>query len=194
MHAPKVDYEQTYGTLFSPLWAYTLAAYVPDTWDIEIYDCIVSEKEDISYSPLFAFSGINQDFDSIIRTRDHLKAKYPDSVFIIGVPITWAFEQEGKLHLFNEFDHIFVLDGEETLPAFLSKFEHRSISDDDTAEKIIRAQRFELRNSKSIHMGLMRKNLSNYYGAVVEVSRGCPFLCEFCDIRVLPGNNRANNK
>jgi len=29
---------------------------------------------------------------------------------------------------------------------------------------------------------------------VLEVSRGCPFLCEFCDIRVLPDNNRSHNK
>ena len=29
---------------------------------------------------------------------------------------------------------------------------------------------------------------------MIEVSRGCPFFCEFCDIRVLPDNNRANNK
>ena len=28
----------------------------------------------------------------------------------------------------------------------------------------------------------------------MEVSRGCPFLCEFCDIRVLPDNNRAHVK
>ena len=28
----------------------------------------------------------------------------------------------------------------------------------------------------------------------MEVSRGCPFLCEFCDIRILKDNNRSHNK
>ena len=48
--------------------------------------------------------------------------------------------------------------------------------------------------SRIVNFDLYRKASSNYYGAVVEGSRGCPFLCEFCDIRVMPGNNRANNK
>ena len=29
---------------------------------------------------------------------------------------------------------------------------------------------------------------------MVEVARGCPFLCEFCDIRVLPQNNETHSK
>ncbi|MBV9409412.1 MAG: radical SAM protein, partial [Candidatus Eremiobacteraeota bacterium] len=36
--------------------------------------------------------------------------------------------------------------------------------------------------------------IHRYYGAVLEVSRGCPFLCEFCDIRILPDNNRSHVK
>jgi hypothetical protein len=45
-----------------------------------------------------------------------------------------------------------------------------------------------------MHRPLLEQTISRYYGAVVEVSRGCPFLCEFCDIRVLPDNNRAHVK
>ena len=40
----------------------------------------------------------------------------------------------------------------------------------------------------------MSRYVNHYYGAVVEVSRGCPFLCEFCDIRILPDNNRSHCK
>jgi radical SAM superfamily enzyme YgiQ (UPF0313 family) len=41
---------------------------------------------------------------------------------------------------------------------------------------------------------MLDQSISRYYGAVLEVSRGCPFLCEFCDIRILPDNNRAHNR
>jgi Fe-S oxidoreductase len=40
----------------------------------------------------------------------------------------------------------------------------------------------------------LSKYIDHYYGAVVEVSRGCPFLCEFCDIRILPDNNKSHCK
>ena len=61
-------------------------------------------------------------------------------------------------------------------------------------EKVIRAERFPVGQARQIRFDLYRDQAAHYYGAVIEVSRGCPFLCEFCDIRVLPGNNRSNNK
>lgn len=191
VHAPLIRYDQNYGTLFIPMWAYTLAAFVPDPWHKEIVDTIVDDIDDVDQSDVFAFSGINQDLDSILDAHRHLKRKYPQATFIIGGPITWSFEQERKLSLLNEFDHLFILDGEQTLPAFLTQFAQRR-----TAElpKIIRAQRFPLSQARPIDFALFEDKADAYYGAVVEVSRGCPFLCEFCDIRVLPSNNKSNNK
>ena len=191
VHSPIIHYDQNYGTLFSPMWAYTLAAYVPDDWDIEVVDCIVHDQNSIGSSDVFAFSGINQDFDSIRITHDLLKGKYPDATYILGGPITWSMEQEGKFDLLNYFDYLFILDGEQTLPDFLDRF---AADRDSLTEKIIRAERFPVGQARQIRFDLYRDQAAQYYGAVIEVSRGCPFLCEFCDIRVLPGNNRANNK
>jgi radical SAM superfamily enzyme YgiQ (UPF0313 family) len=191
VHSPIIHYDQNYGTLFSPMWAYTLAAYVPDDWDIEVVDCIVHDQNSIGSSDVFAFSGINQDFDSIRITHDLLKGKYPDATYILGGPITWSMEQEGKFDLLNYFDYLFILDGEQTLPDFLDRF---AADRDSLTEKVIRAERFPVGQARQIRFDLYRDQAAQYYGAVIEVSRGCPFLCEFCDIRVLPGNNRANNK
>ena len=189
VHAPEFRYDQNYGTLFSPLWAYTLAAHVQKSWDVEICDSNVMDLDSVGPATVFAFSGINQDLDSIRAAHDELRARYPDATFIVGGPITWSFEQENKLDLLLFFDHVFILDGENSLPEFLGGFEAGK-----KADKIIRAERFPMDQSRPIRFDLMRANSAHYYGAVVEVSRGCPFLCEFCDIRVLPGNNRANNR
>ena len=190
VHSPEMRYEQNYGTLFSPVWAYTLASYLPDGWQPTVYDCVVEPIASIEPANVFAFSGINQDLDSIIGAMRELRACFPASTYIAGGPLTWSFEQEGKLDLLVPFDHIFILDGEETLPRFLRAF-GRS---DEPQPKVIRAQRFPLERSRAISFELLRPKAGNYYGAILEVSRGCPFLCEFCDIRVLPGNNRANNR
>ncbi len=191
VHAPVIEYDQNYGTLFSPLWAYTLAAHIPAHWQIEIVDCIVRDPDGIGPADIFAFSGINQDIDSVRAVHDKLRARHPGATFIVGGPMTWSLEQEGKLDLLDRFDHIFVLDGEKTLPEFLAHHEAGAVGG---VGKVIRADRFPMDKALPIRFDLYRANIKHYYGAVVEVSRGCPFLCEFCDIRVLPGNNRSNNK
>ena len=173
------------------MWAFTLAAHVPDSWEAVIVDSIFESTAGIGPSDVFAFSGINQDVDCIRRVHDELKDRYPEATFIVGGPITWSLEQERKLDILEYFDFIFVLDGEETLPRFLIDLDSGNI---DPLLKIIRTDRFSLTKARKIRFDLYRPKADHYYGALVEVSRGCPFLCEFCDIRVLPGNNQSHTK
>ncbi len=191
VNAPADFYDQNYGTRFIPLWAYTLAAYVTDHWDIEIVDCKIEDPDLTGPADIFVFSGINQDIDSIRGVHDRLKEKYPGATFVLGGPVTWSLEKEGKLDFLAYFDHLFVLDGERTLPEFLAAFERGAHKD---LPQIIHAERFPVEHARKIRFDLLYPKAHFYYGAVIEVSRGCPFLCEFCDIRVLPGNNRSNNK
>lgn len=191
VHAPEDYYDQNYGTQFAPLWAFYLAAYVPDNWNVEVLDCRLEKIADCQKADVFAFSGINQDYNSMSKARAYLKNKYPDSTFIIGGPITWSFKQEKKIESLLDFDHVFILDGEEALPKFLTDYEdgaHLKL------EKIIESQRYPFNQAKQIRFDLVKGKASRYYGAIVEASRGCPFLCEFCDIRVLPSNNQTNVK
>jgi radical SAM superfamily enzyme YgiQ (UPF0313 family) len=189
IHVSEDDYRQNYGTQFIPLWAYCLAAHVPAPWHVSIVDTRNQDPLACGPADVFAFSGINQDVYAIKRLWSELQGRYPAATFILGGPITWSFEQQGKLAELEYFDHIFILDGEETLAPFLDAFLQGA-----AAPKIIRAERFPLDRSRPLPFDLLRGSVDSYYGGVIEVSRGCPFLCEFCDIRVLPGNNRANNK
>jgi Radical SAM superfamily/Domain of unknown function (DUF4070) len=190
VHAPLLQQDQSDGALFGPLWAYTLSAHVPASWKASIVDCLRQDSSTIGPAQVFAFSGTNQDIDSIRTVHAELKAKYPAATFILGGPITWSLQNEGKLELVDFFDRIFVLDGEETLPAFLHHFEAGTLA---ALPKVVRGDRFPLARAEPIRFDLYRAASASYYGATIEVSRGCPFLCEFCDVRVLPGNNESNN-
>ncbi len=190
IHAPEIYYEQSFGVRFAPIWAYTLASTLDSHWEISIHDLTVENVSRVPEAQVFAFSGINQDLHSIKRAYAHLKARYPEGVFVLGGPITWSFEKNGKLGELDCFDHLFISDGEETFNAFL-----RKLSSGNVEEKIIRAtQRFSLQKARKLRFDLLKQKASDYYGGVLEVSRGCPFLCEFCDIRVLPQNNESHVK
>jgi hypothetical protein len=191
VHAPHLQEDLSDGALLGPLWAYTLSAYVPASWKVSIVDCLRQDSSTIGHAEVFAFSATNQDLDSIRTLHGKLKAKYPAATFIVGGPITWSLQHEGKLELVDFFDRIFVLDGEETLPIFLRHFEAGTLA---ALPKVMRGERFSLARAEPIRFDLIRAASTNYYGASIEVSRGCPFLCEFCDVRVLPGNDESNNK
>ena len=190
VHSPENFYDQNYGTLFVPLWAYYLASFLPDGWEAEIVDCRLDDPASSSAADVFAFSGINQDLNAINRSLEILRKAHPAATFILGGPMTWSFEQEGKLHLLEHFDHVFILDGERTLGEFLTQLERGEA----VREKVIRSPRFPVAEARKIRFDLLDPHAERYYGAVIEASRGCPFLCEFCDIRILPGNNQTHTK
>jgi len=191
VYAPQIYYEQIYGARFVPLWAYTLASHVPESWDIAIHDCTFVDPASIPEADLFVFSGINQDLRRISTTFALLKRRFPKALYLLGGPITWSYEQKGRLEELPVFDHLFILDGEDSLPAFLRRLE---AGGGEPEPRILRAPRFDLAKARRLRFDLLAPHVSRYYGGVVEVSRGCPFLCEFCDIRVLPDNNETHAK
>jgi hypothetical protein len=109
---------------------------------------------------------------------------------MIGGPICWSFNQVRDLHKLEGFDHIYIGDGEEAIASLLD-----DIRLGRQVERVIENKaRFEINKARPMYRPLMDETIYRYYGAVLEVSRGCPFLCEFCDIRILPNNNRPHNK
>ncbi|HVS21872.1 MAG TPA: radical SAM protein [Pyrinomonadaceae bacterium] len=182
---------QQYGAMFMPVWAYTLAAYVeePAAYDLRLFDMRFDDVDDVPAADLFVFSGVNQDYETIVATQARLREHYRDSTFIVGGPIAWSMNQAGEISNLEMFDHVFIGDGEEAFPKFLKAF-----SVEKALPKIIETKtRFDVTKARGFYRPFLDATFSRYYGGVLEVSRGCPFLCEFCDIRVLPDNNRAHN-
>ena len=193
VHSPDAFLAETqqYGAMFMPVWAYTLAAYVEEheRYVLRLLDMRFDKADRVSRADLFIFSGINQDYETIVSVHAQLRRLHPDSTFVIGGPITWSLKQAGEDAKLAMFDHIFIGDGEEMFPGFLRSFEKH-----EKLPKVIETrERFDVRKVRPFYRPFLNETYSRYYGGVLEVSRGCPFLCEFCDIRVLPDNNRAHN-
>jgi radical SAM superfamily enzyme YgiQ (UPF0313 family) len=45
------------------------------------------------------------------------------------------------------------------------------------------SEKFDISKARLPDQKLLDKTIDSYYGGIIEVARGCPFLCEFCDIR-----------
>jgi len=194
VHAPDPVYADTqnYGAKFMPVWAYTLGAHVPDDgrFQLELHDCRFQRESAIVEADVFLFSGINQDGANMQRVRAKLKDRFPESLSMIGGPICWSFDQAGSMDQLDGFDHVFIGDGEEEIAEILA-----TIHESGSLDRILRAKRrFPIADARPFYRPMLDHTIDRYYGAVLEVSRGCPFLCEFCDIRILPDNNRPHNK
>jgi radical SAM superfamily enzyme YgiQ (UPF0313 family) len=194
VHAPDPTYAstQTYGAQFPPLWAYTLAAHIPSDgrFSMRLIDSRFDPMESIEEADVYLYSGINQDCGILTEILASLRRRFPAATHVIGGPITTSFDAAGELHRLDGFDYICIGDGE-VLAAPLLEALYRQ----QPLPRIIRAMhRFDLMSTRMFNAEFANDTLQRYYGGVVEVSRGCPFLCEFCDIRTLPDNNRAHLK
>jgi radical SAM superfamily enzyme YgiQ (UPF0313 family) len=193
IHSPDAFLAETqqYGAMFMPVWAYTLAAYVehPEQYDMKLFDMRFDQVAAIPEADLFVFSGVNQDYETIVETHRRIREQHPESVFILGGPIAWSLNEAGEIWKLDMFDHVFIGDGEEAFPGFLSIFQQPG----KLPKVLITEQRFDVAKARGFYRPFLDATYRRYYGAVLEVSRGCPFLCEFCDIRILPDNNRPHN-
>ena len=88
VHAPDAHLAETqqYGALFMPVWAYTLAAYINEAerYELQLCDLRFDKIEDVADTDLFAFSGINQDYDAIVAAAAQLRQRFPHATCIIG--------------------------------------------------------------------------------------------------------------
>ncbi len=182
---------QNYGLQFAPVWAFVLSTYIKDNgYDAILYDLNVHDTDIVEGADAYFLSGINQDLFSLDEVAAFLKKKYPSSPLYIGGPIAWSFDQAGELDRLAVFDHICIGDGELLVGQILD-----ALKNGEKLPRVIKeTNRFDLSKSRPMDESLIRASYKNYYGAVIEVSRGCPFLCEFCDIRVLQDNNTSHNR
>ncbi len=190
---PETEKTQMFGVRYMPVWAYTLAAHLRSIPEIEIilHDTRLLGDQPLPQADCYFYSALNQDVPANIKLLRQLRVRYPEALHAIGGPATGSLKMAGRLSELDAFDGIFLGEGEEHSLAFIQQL--RSYSGRKPM-LYTPPQRFDLSHSLPMDFKLLSQSAGDYYGGVVEVSRGCPFLCEFCDIRTLPDNNKAHNK
>lgn len=162
--------------LLPPLGLVTVAAMLPQSWEFKLVDRNVRDvtDEEWEWAEIVMISAMivqKADFAEQIR-----RAKRHGKPVVVGGPYPTALPHEAA-----EADYLVLDEGEITIPMFLAALERgekggtfRSGGEkpDVTSTPI---PRFDL------------LDLDAYTEMSVQFSRGCPFMCEFCDIIVLYG-------
>ncbi len=159
-----------YKTLMPPLGLLTVAALLPDSWEVRLLDMNIGPLtgEDVASADMVFVSAMivqKESFEKVVR----LCNEYGTPVAAGGPYPTSSHEK------ISGVDHFILNEGEVTLPQFLRDLEEGSpkrVYLDESKPDITKTPppRFDL------------IDINAYESMAIQTSRGCPFNCEFCDI------------
>jgi len=161
-----------------PLGLATVAALFPDSWEFKLVDCNirpVSDEEWAWADIVFCSAMVVQKrglFDQIAAAKQHAKLVAVGGPYATSVPED--MHQAGA-------DFLVLDEGEITVPLFLEALEQGDTSGVFRAD----GEKPDVTQTPIPRFDLYDFNA--YDSMSVQYSRGCPFLCEFCDIITLYG-------
>lgn len=164
--------------LLPPLGLVTVAALLPQAWEMKLVDRNVREvtEEEWNWAQLVVISGMIVQKADMAAQIAHAKTR--GLPVAVGGPFASSTPDAPELEL---ADFKILDEGEITLPLFveaISRGEGRGTFSANGEKPDVTATpvpRFDL------------LDLTAYDSMSVQFSRGCPFQCEFCDIIVLYG-------
>lgn len=163
--------------LMPPLGLITIAALTPPGYDFRLVDlnCRELSDDDLAWADLVCFSAM------LFQRRTLFKAarrcKDAGKLVVFGGPFPTACPEECAPHC----DVLILNEGEITWPAFISDLERSGRWQSIYAS----AEKPDLTGTPVPRMDLL--NVEDYLMIPLQFSRGCPYLCEFCDIIVMFG-------
>jgi len=161
----------------SPLGLITVAAILPQKWEFKLVDRNIRDvtEEEWDWAELVMISAMivqKKDFHDQVQ-----ESKRRGKPVAVGGPYATSFIHEVQN---SEADYLVLDEGEMTIPPFLAALERGE------SNGIFRsAEKPDITQTPIPRYDLLE--LDAYIDMSVQFSRGCPFLCEFCDITVLYG-------
>ena len=163
--------------LMPPLGLITIAALTPPGYECRLVDlnCRTLSDDDIAWADLACFSAML--FQKRALFRAARRCRDAGKLVVFGGPYPTACPEECAPHC----DVLVLNEGEITWPAFISDLEQTGRWQSIYAS----AEKPDLTSTPVPRMDLL--NMEDYLMIPVQFSRGCPYLCEFCDIIVMFG-------
>lgn len=172
--------------LLPPLGLITVAAILPQEWDIKVVDINVRPvtEEEWKWADITIMSAmIVQKKD--LATQIQLAKKYGKLV-AVGGPYPTSVPQES---IAAGADFLILDEGEITLPMFVEAISRGETSGTFRAAE---GEKPDVTTTPIPRYDLLE--LDAYDSMSIQFSRGCPFQCEFCDIIVLYGRKPRTKK
>ncbi len=160
-----------------PLGLLTVSAMLPETWQKKLVDMNVTslKTSDILWADYVFISAMyvqKESVDNVIEecVKNNVK-------IVAGGPL---FTQE--YNNYPQIDHFILNEAEITLPLFL-----KDLDNGHSPERIYKTNEFaDLTQTPVPHYHLL--SMKDYAFMNIQVTRGCPFACEFCEITTLLGH------
>lgn len=163
-------------SLLPPLGLLTVAAMLPDSWNIKVVDMAVTKlgDEDIVRADMVFISGMYVQGRSVRKIVDRCKEL---GVVTVGGGPLFTVETES----FDDVDHLVLGEAEITLPMFLEDLAGGG------AKHIYTSTEFaDIRKTPPPRWDLI--DINKYVSMGLQYSRGCPFGCDFCEVTKLFGH------
>lgn len=163
-------------TLLPPLGLLTVAAMLPGKWEKKMIDMNVTRFTDnyINWADMVFISAMIVQKESVKEVIKRIK--YLHKPIVAGGPMfTTGWEE-----FVDDVDHFILGEAEENLNDFLGDL------NSGNAKKIYESKEFpNIQKAVVPKWDLIDKRF--YDSMSLQISRGCPFDCEFCDIAKLNG-------
>lgn len=169
-----------------PLGLVTVAAMLPDDWQLKLVDCAIRAPTQAEWdvADIILLTGMIVQRPSMMALIAEARSR--GKPIVVGGPFATSVPQDFEA---AGADYLVLDEAELTLPPFLDHLRDHGVQLRAEGQPTIRfganGQKPDLTSTPVPRFDLLQ--MDSYDAMAVQYSRGCPFLCEFCDIITLYG-------